>query len=82
MKRSSANFCRNSEAANLLSAKMERWLAPVLTHFFKPPWKRRWNCTCEEKERQQGNRRNGKVTKQMRPSDGGIEVLCQDTEHV
>ncbi|WP_114778727.1 IS256 family transposase [Botryobacter ruber] len=49
-------------------------LAPVLKHFLEAALEAEMDLHLDEEERQKGNRRNGKVSKQVRTSDGVIDV--------
>ncbi|MCJ8166103.1 IS256 family transposase [Pontibacter sp. E15-1] len=49
-------------------------LGPVLKHFLEAALDAEMDLHLDAEERQQGNRRNGKVSKQVRTSDGVIEV--------
>ena len=49
-------------------------LAPILKHFLEAALEAEMDLHLDSEERQQGNRRNGKVTKQVRTSDGTIQV--------
>jgi len=49
-------------------------LAPVLKHFLEAALDAEMELHLDEQERQQGNRRNGKISKQVRTSEGVIEL--------
>lgn len=49
-------------------------LAPLLKHFLEAALEAEMDLHLDQAEREQGNRRNGKVSKQVRTSEGIIEV--------
>lgn len=49
-------------------------LAPILKHFLEAALEAEMDLHLDSEERKRGNRRNGKVSKQVRTSDGTIEV--------
>ncbi len=49
-------------------------LGPLLKHFLEAALDAEMDLHLNQEQRQQGNRRNGKVSKQVRTSDGVIEV--------
>ena len=49
-------------------------LSPILKHFLEAALEAEMDLHLDQEERQKGNRRNGKVSKQVRTSDGTIEL--------
>ncbi len=49
-------------------------LGPLLKHFLEAALEAEMDLHLDAEQRQKGNRRNGKVSKQVRTSDGVIEV--------
>lgn len=49
-------------------------LAPVLKHFLEAALSAEMELHLDEEERTKGNRRNGKIKKQVKTSDGLIEI--------
>jgi putative transposase len=49
-------------------------LAPILKHFLESALDAEMDLHLDEEERAKGNRRNGKVSKKLRTSDGIIEI--------
>ncbi len=49
-------------------------LAPLLKHFLEAALEAEMDLYLDSEEREKGNRRNGKVSKRVRTSDGTIEV--------
>lgn len=51
-------------------------LAPILKHFLEAALEAEMDLHLDSEERRRGNRRNGKGRKQVRTSDGTVELEC------